>query len=162
MFVNNCWRTSRIRIRFRIRYDGYGTEDPGPYKNLTDPEHWPLEKGKCENGRHPDTPKDTPTTNWAGESRTHWNYFNKIRQIQRLMPWTRPLFNYITSREISSVETVPLNPKILPSRQCLKLISKSADDRPISVCPSNGHSVGYPWWRILGWAWYRNWKLSAD
>jgi hypothetical protein len=27
------------RIRIRIRYDGYGTEDPDPYKNLTDPEH---------------------------------------------------------------------------------------------------------------------------
>jgi hypothetical protein len=35
MFVNNRWRTSRIRIR----YDGYGTEDPDPCKNLTDPEH---------------------------------------------------------------------------------------------------------------------------
>jgi hypothetical protein len=36
MFVNNRWRTSRIRIR----YDGYGPEYPDPYKNLTDPEHW--------------------------------------------------------------------------------------------------------------------------
>jgi hypothetical protein len=28
----------------RIRYDGYGAEDPDPYKNLTDPEHWYIDK----------------------------------------------------------------------------------------------------------------------
>ncbi len=36
MFINNRWRTNRIRIQ--IRYDGYGTEDPDPYKKFTDPE----------------------------------------------------------------------------------------------------------------------------